>query len=42
MRAGTLAPPRRSGLGRAVLIGLPYLWLLLFFLVPFAIVLGLP
>ena len=41
MRAGTLAPPRRSGLGRAVLIGLPYLWLLLFFLVPFAIVLKL-
>ena len=35
------APRRRPGLGRAVLIGLPYLWLLLFFLVPFAIVLKL-
>jgi putrescine transport system permease protein len=35
------APGRRSGLGRAMLIGLPYLWLLLFFLVPFAIVLKL-
>ena len=35
------ASPRRSGLGRALLIGLPYLWLLLFFLVPFAIVLKL-
>ena len=29
----TPASPRRSGLGRAFLIGLPYLWLLLFFLV---------
>ena len=40
----TTAPPsarRRSGLGRAFLIGLPYLWLFLFFLVPFAIVLKL-
>jgi len=40
----TNAPPsarRRSGLGRAFLIGLPYLWLFLFFLVPFAIVLKL-
>ena len=37
----TPASPRRSGLGRAFLIGLPYLWLLLFFLVPFAIVLKL-
>ena len=35
------APARRTGLGRAVLIGLPYLWLLLFFFVPFAIVLKL-
>jgi putrescine transport system permease protein len=34
-------PARRSALGRAVLIGLPYLWLFLFFLVPFAIVLKL-
>ncbi len=32
---------RDSGLGRAILIGLPYLWLLVFFLVPFAIVLKL-
>jgi putrescine transport system permease protein len=35
------APGRRSRLGRTFLIGLPYLWLLLFFLVPFAIVLKL-
>ena len=35
------APARRTGFGRAVLIGLPYLWLLLFFFVPFAIVLKL-
>ena len=35
------APARRTGLGRAVLIGLPYLWLLLFFFIPFAIVLKL-
>jgi putrescine transport system permease protein len=35
------APRRRSRLGRTFLIGLPYLWLLLFFLVPFAIVLKL-
>ena len=36
------AAPRGSGAsGRALLIGLPYLWLLLFFLVPFAIVLKL-
>ncbi|MFO1046565.1 MAG: ABC transporter permease subunit [Geminicoccaceae bacterium] len=41
MRALAPAPRRRSGLGRVVLIGLPYLWLLLFFLVPFAIVLKL-
>ncbi|MGD9510111.1 MAG: ABC transporter permease subunit [Geminicoccaceae bacterium] len=37
----TPASSRRSGLGRALLIGLPYLWLLLFFLIPFAIVLKL-
>ena len=32
---------RKLALGRAVLIGLPYLWLLLFFFVPFVIVLKL-
>jgi putrescine transport system permease protein len=32
---------RKAGFGRAVLIGLPYLWLFLFFLVPFAIVMKL-
>ncbi|MFL5336680.1 MAG: ABC transporter permease subunit [Geminicoccaceae bacterium] len=39
--ARAAAPVRRTGLGRAALIGLPYLWLLLFFFVPFAIVLKL-
>ena len=36
-----MSDAREGSLGRAVLIGLPYLWLLLFFLVPFAIVLKL-
>lgn len=49
MRRGNGAADGRGGagrrllaaLGRAALVGLPYLWLLVFFLVPFAIVLKL-
>lgn len=41
-RAGEGASRRPlAALGRAALVGVPYLWLLLFFLVPFAIVLKL-
>ena len=40
-RAGATAVSMRSSLVRRVMIGAPYLWLLIFFLVPFAIVLKL-
>ena len=40
-RRGAPGPSGSPGSGRAALIGPPYLWLLLFFLVPFAIVLKL-